>query len=138
MCGTVAPVDIPGEVYKSSNNRGELSAVLFALRTAVFHKGSFFFDNVIVVSDSEYAIGCMDEHLIAWERKLTTEQIDKKRNIDLIRAASIARASIAIPCKFRHVNSHKVAPADIESEAWFIWRGNYIADELCEIAISRQ
>jgi len=38
--------------------------------------------------------------------------------------------------KFMHVRSHKKPPEDQESEEWFIWKGNDIADKLCAIPLT--
>lgn len=131
--GMVPPVDIPGKAYKTSNNRGELMGILEGLRMI---PSVFDFESVVVVSDSEYAIGCSEKYSDGWVN-LHPDQLSEKLNVDLIFAirSELERVRKICPCELRHVRGHTGAPADTESHEWFLWKGNDIADKMCELAL---
>lgn len=133
--GIVQNKTIDGEVYQSSNNRGELSAIYHGLEYIA--AGGYSYSDVRVVSDSEYSINCLDKWINAWIDN-PEKQIGKK-NLDIIIPAKkildIIRDNHHVT--FQHVRSHKAEPTDQESEQWFIWKCNDIVDRLCNVALGR-
>ena len=131
--GAVEPVDIPGEVFKTSNNRGELTAILRVLSFITTHRGEFVFPSVCVVSDSRYSINCLTVWAPNWFENPHDHRLSEKKNIDLIAEGvdllNTLRKDFRV--EFRHVNSHRKEPKDRCSEEWFLWKGNDIADKLC-------
>jgi ribonuclease HI len=139
--GMVEPVDIPGKKFKTSNNRGEITAILRALQ---FIEDGMKLDmlilqssKIIIVSDSEYSINCIDKWATRWIANSTANA--GKKNMDLLIAArrSLDVIKSKYNVEFRHIRSHRVAPADTESEEWFCWKGNDVVDKMCNVAIGR-
>lgn len=135
--GMVAPVDIPCEEFKSSNQRGELTAILAGLEYISGHMSDFDFERILIVSDSEYSINCISKWAATWLENPTKHKLSEKKNLDLIIPAKELRDGIHKPVDFKHIRSHKVAPADTESHEWFLWKGNDIVDINCNIALGR-
>ena len=123
-------VDIPGKVYSTSNNRGELMAIHRGLKYIADNLATLACSRVYVVSDSQYAITCLQSYVDRWMSK---GDIDTKANIDIIvpikKIMDGLNADMTDGVLFRHVNSHKKAPTD--PLEYFLWKGNARADELC-------
>jgi len=126
----VEPVDIPDKQYKTSNNRGELTAILRALTYVSTYNGTdgFCYEKIKIISDSEYSVMGVD-----------TRSAEGKANADLLIPAKELLAALKEKCpvmleRIPH-HSHEKAPVDTESEEWFLWKGNTIADKLCEIPL---
>ncbi len=143
--GIVEEVNIPGEVYKSSNNRGELSAIAKALEFAVVNKlaapgtQKFDYNRIMIVSDSEYSINCLDKWAKQWINNPVKSKLSEKKNLDIIIPAveNLDRLRIATGVTFKHVNSHVKEPTDPDSEGWFMWKCNDMVDKLCNVALGR-
>lgn len=150
--GEVAPIDIPGELFHTSNNRGELEAIIRALEFVHAHLGelapsrecaarsaSKLSTRVVVVSDSEYALNCVNSWVNGWIAD--PSKLAGKKNLDLIFAAKSELDAIKSSCdvavQFAHVRSHCMEPPgapttkSAPSLAWFAWKCNGIADQLC-------
>lgn len=134
--GIVEEKHIPGEVFRASNNRGELTALLRGLE---YIAAADIRSKVMVVSDSEYSINCLDKWADAWFANPAKHKLGEKKNLDLITPAKEALDTIrARTClDFKHVNSHLQEPRDSESEEWFLWKCNDIVDRLCGKALGR-
>ena len=125
--GLVPPVKIPGEKYKSSNNRGELTAML---RGLTWLDENMPARRVVVATDSDYCINA----ITVWGPKWQRQNITDKKNLDLIHPLiSMAGASVT----FKHIRSHRGEPRDKDSAEWFFWHGNDRADLLCNVALGR-
>jgi uracil-DNA glycosylase len=137
--GIVEEMEIPGQVYKSSNNRGELSALLKGLEYISRNIDKFSFDDVRVVSDSEYSINCLNKWIVSWLANPTKHKLAEKKNLDLIIAAKEALDYIrgVTRLEFQHVNSHLREPKDSDTTEWFIWKCNDLVDKLCGLALGR-
>jgi uracil-DNA glycosylase len=127
----VPPSTIPGEKYSSSNNRGELMAIMMALKYIADEK--FRTDSIIVVSDSEYSINCITKWAPNWYKDPIKHSLSEKKNLDLIKPALdyLREVRQHNSVSFRHIKSHTKAPADKVSFEWFLWNGNDTADKLC-------
>lgn len=125
--GLVPLVDIPGKVYKTSNNRGELMGIIEGLHAATTCS-AFASGAIKVVSDSEYGINAINVHGERW-----IAQHEDKMNMDMIAPAVALLAAIRATrtVEFIHRPGHQPEPADRDSYEWFLWRGNDIADAYC-------
>jgi uracil-DNA glycosylase len=136
--GVVPAAEIAGVVYKASNNRGELMAILSAVEFVREHLKEFSASEITIVSDSEYSIKSITEWIYTWEKD-PVKHADKK-NKDLITAArdivvGLKRTHVV---KFQHMNSHQKEPADADSTEWFMWKCNDIVDGLCNKSLGRK
>lgn len=108
-----------------SNNVGEMLAILVALR-----EGKEFSKDIIIYSDSMYCINSVTNWYKKWEmndwktanntsvknREYIQKILEEKKNYDSV--------------FFIHTHSHRPEPLDKNSDEWFIWNGNNIADKL--------
>jgi len=138
MGGIVEPVDIPGKAYKSSNQRGELSAIMFALLYVYTHVSEFDFSRITIVSDSEYSIKCLTEWINNWISNPAKYKLNEKMNLDLIMPAKETLDALkkSHTVKFIHMNSHMDEPADPTTTEWFMWKCNDIVDKICTRMLS--
>jgi ribonuclease HI len=83
-------------LYKPTNQRAELQAILEALRRV-----KEVDRNIIIYTDSDYSIKCVTQWYPNWLKKNT---LAKKKNIDLIQP--IAQYYQALTVEFRHIRSH--------------------------------
>ncbi len=145
MCGcasgVVVEVAVSGKVYKSSNNRGELTAIYAAMSyiaastsadTSTAINGGLMFDDIIIVSDSMYCIDALDKWITGWLADPTGISLRSKKNIDLILPMRQLLVDLRAkwPVQFVHCRSHRPEPQEMESQEWFLWRGNDLADKL--------
>ena len=124
--GIVPEANIEGKQFKSSNNRGELMAILRGLQFIRDNSKQFKFNTIFVISDSQYSIGCITIWAENWFSNPTKYKLSEKKNLDLITPAKEAYDSIRDDYRvmFTHVNSHTKAPLDTSSQGWFIWKCN--------------
>lgn len=136
----LVPEAVLGLVYKASNNRGELTAILSAVEfmDSRLQLDEFSGSKIIVVSDSEYSINSITTWIYTWERDMV-KHADKK-NLDLIQPAKniVERLKTKYKVEFRHMNSHMDEPADNDCEEWFMWKCNDIVDKLCNKTLGRK
>lgn len=135
--GIVPSAELIGLEYKSSNNRGELTAILNALKFVMSAKSAFDFAEIRVVSDSEYSINCITTWIYKWEKD-PVKHADKK-NLDLIKPAKelVEELKLTYCVKFIHMNSHMDEPKDSDTEEWFMWKCNDLVDTACNKALGR-
>jgi ribonuclease HI len=124
--GIVPPVNIIGKKYKSSNNRGELTAILKAL---IYVNAHYKDTNITLVSDSQYGIKSVDTWIHGWLK--SPDDLSERLNIDLILPIKKLIDDIRETNNlvFIHVYSHKKEPTN--QREVFIWEGNKHVDELC-------
>jgi uracil-DNA glycosylase len=136
--GIVPESTLAGVVYRASNNRGELMAILSAIEFVVTHCDSFNFSSIIVVSDSEYSIKSITIWIYTWLKDL--EKHADKKNLDLIGKAKdiVEELKKKYKVSFRHINSHQNEPDDKDCEDWFMWKCNDIVDRLCNKTLGRK
>ncbi len=119
-----------------SNNRGELSAIHFAIIYLIEARPNA---PITIVSDSKYSINCVDKWGAAWFKNPDKHKLSEKKNTDLIKIMidnlKILRAKTAVT--FEHIHSHVKAPADKSSLEWFKWNGNNMADGLCTAVLKK-
>jgi len=94
--GDEHPLNSCGPVTPPTNNRGELTAVIFALRQAL--DGGL--DKLTVCTDSQYVIKGVTEYLPHWRAK----SFRKVKNSELWRA--LAGLVTRIPVEFRYTRGH--------------------------------
>lgn len=109
----------------NSNNVGELLAIYVALC-----EGLKIEDDMIIYSDSMYCINSLTNWYKKWDNNnwMTT-------NNTKVKNAYYIRKILEMKKKFKsvffiHVRSHKTEPADKNSDEFFMWNGNDVADQL--------
>jgi ribonuclease HI len=112
---------------KASNNIGELTAVLnglLALSEYIKANECEVKYDVIVYSDSMYAINCITKWYPKW---IATKKTDGKKNLELIKTIYDTWKAVSASCniKFEHVRSHKV------NDNTLSWHLNDIVDKMC-------
>lgn len=113
--------------FPNSNNRGELTAFTEGLMKLQKYKDR----EIIIVSDSKYSIDSINLWYKKWVREGT---LDDKKNTDLIGIA-VDLVSKLQKVTFKHVPSHVPAPTDPHER--FIWEGNEIVDDACNVVLMR-
>ncbi len=119
---------IPSDT-KDSNNVGELLAIYAALTISEDK-------DVIIYSDSSYAIGCVTSWFKNWKRNgwITSkkEPVKNKEIIEAILEEKEKKNSVF----FFHIRSHQKEPLDKDSDEYFLWYGNDMADKLATKSIN--
>lgn len=114
-------------VVSASNNRGEL----YAIYSALLYLKNNVNKKVVIVSDSEYSIKCIEVWGPTWIKN--PSKLTEKKNLDIIipiiQLVKDLRKFSDI--KFQHTKSHLREPNNHNSYEWFIWYGNNIVDKLC-------
>ncbi len=113
-----------------TNNRGELEAITHAFDYLEKNVRG----DVHIISDSEYAIGCLSVWAYSWRKDIEKARSSGKKNLDIIMPAITVLDRIKRNGKvtWEHVRSHKVAPNDEKSYAWFKWYLNDTCDKLTQ------
>lgn len=122
--GIVPAVKIGGAKFNSSNNRGEITALVKAIE---WLEESSYPHDIEIVSDSKYLIDCLTKWIPKWIREDKTAE---KKNTDLLIPLYQRIHKMPNVINFKHVNSHRIAPA-VNTPEYFYWYGNDIADKLC-------
>jgi ribonuclease HI len=128
--GLVENTSIIGEKYQSSNNRGELTAILNGLKYSTSRKDLKDYSSIIVVSDSEYCIKSISIWCINWFREPEKHNLSSKKNIDLIKPARNIIDDCPTAISFQHIRSHKRTPM-VNSVEYSMWYFNDLVDKLC-------
>jgi|AntRauTorckE6833_2_1112554.scaffolds.fasta_scaffold01568_9 ribonuclease HI len=113
-----------------TNQRAELTGVLYCIYEAQKIYSSNKFNNLIIRSDSIYSIKCVSEWYPKWIRdKWMRTKKEPVKNKDIITEI----LSLMYICKFEilfeHVKAHQKEP-EKNTEIWEIWYGNMIADKI--------
>lgn len=111
---------------KPTNNKAELTAIKMAIESCEDD------DEIIIYTDSEYAINCITKWAPGWELKNWTRKGKEVANKDLIRDILYLYRKRNV--LFKHVRSHQQPPEN--PELYKIWYGNMMADKLAFQGIS--
>ncbi len=113
-----------------TNNICELMAIEEAISWGI-DRG---YNDMVIMSDSQYSIKCLTEWYPGW---IKSGWVNSKKkpvlNQDIIKRI-LALLSIA-KIEFVHVRAHLDEPADKRTQKWAIWNGNDIVDKLASAAI---
>jgi uracil-DNA glycosylase len=138
--GLVPPRDL-GLPYRTSNQRGELSAIMYALEY-VTSADTFVYTEILIVSDSKYSIECIESWAPKWiakSGKPTLHNMDKfakYKNTDLIFPSLdyVAQLRQQYKVTLRHQAAHgTVVPADPLLR--FLFKGNQHVDAMCALLL---
>lgn len=129
--GECAPINIPGKAYKSSNQRGELTACLKGLEHILYEAQNKVLPAVgcvVLVTDSKYCIGMLDKNQNA------------TCNVDLIQYTRdvLAELRVILPVEFLHQKAH-LAKKDVppaETYESFLHLHNDHVDKLAAAVLS--
>ncbi|WP_051028626.1 ribonuclease H family protein, partial [Cellulosimicrobium cellulans] len=116
-----------GGAVSGTNQVAELTALLQAVRA---HPGA---EPLLIESDSQYAIKCASEWVVAWKRKgWRTAGGQPVKNLELVQAIDRVIAERAGPVRFRWVRGHVGDPfneradqlAGLAAQDWAAGRGD--------------
>jgi len=124
MSGIVPPVKIQGDKYQSSNNRGEITALVEAIK---YINSLNYAYEIEIISDSKYLIDCLMKWIPNW---IKNDKVNEKKNTDLLIPLYTTVSKMDNEITYKHINSHRAAPPE-ESPEYFYWYGNDVADRLC-------
>jgi len=129
---------IDNDGNKITNQTMELLAAIQALKIIndKIQKQEINQNMIYLYTDSSYLINSMTKWYKTWEANNWKNSKGKDvENIDLIKLLYELKSKyITI---FKHIRSHQDEPTDKNSDKYFIWYGNYMADKLATDA-SRQ
>lgn len=137
----LVPLRDLGQKYKTSNQRGELSAIMYALEYTI-HADIFVYTEILLVTDSKYSIDCIESWAPKWIAKSgppTEHNMDKfakYKNTDLIFAALdyVAMLRKTHKVTLRHQAAHgTVVPSDPLLR--FLFKGNQNVDAMCALLL---
>lgn len=113
-----------------SNNGAELSAILYAVKIISENSDLFINKNIIIVSDSLYAIKCITTWSKKWiENGWVTSKGISVQNLDIIQ--EILKYTPKLNITFKHIFSHQKEPVNIGSIEHIMWLGNDTVDKNC-------
>jgi ribonuclease HI len=123
-----------------TNNRAELSGILYIFKTIYENKTLFQNQHIIICTDSMYSINCIQKWSKNWllnnwknakgkdvKNKELIEEILNYRN-DL-QSASARQGDLQFNIKFQHIFSHTKPPSDKNTLSYYLWFGNNKVDE---------
>jgi ribonuclease HI len=133
-----------------TNNRAELSGILYIFKTIYENKTLFQNQHIIICTDSMYSINCIQKWSKNWllnnwknakgqdvKNKKLIQEILRYHN-DLHRSGASARqgdlqdnlqGDISFNIKFQHIFSHTKPPSDKNTLSYYLWFGNNKVDE---------
>lgn len=109
---------------EGTNNTAELNGLLHGLLCAREELTSGY--DVVIFSDSRYAIQCITQWAVGWEKRGWRRPSGEIKNLELIREIYSLYQSLKAQVKILHVNGH----VGVE--------GNELADRMSMVAINRQ
>lgn len=121
-----------------TNQKAELSGCIEAIKICkhIANILNIIEWDIILYSDSMYAIKCATEWAKKWEKdgwkRKSGNKLNEVLNLDLIK--ELYGLVNATKIKFFHVRSHQKEPSKI-SPQWKFWMGNKMADELASNAM---
>lgn len=130
-----------------SNNKAEIMGILYAVRqfnkylryVQKKNKNGFKIDigniKLVIVTDSRFGIDLVTKWMDGWKSKGWRKADGKPpANIDLVKNLDNELENTDYVITMKHINSHRLAPSDTKSKAYFLWHGNNQADLLATSA----
>ncbi len=94
--------------------------------------------SVLIYSDSMYSINCITKWCHKWEKNGWKNSLNKAvKNQDIIKLILYKIRETNYTISFKHVRSHMKEPTNKESEEYFIWYGNDMADKLAKQGLDK-
>jgi ribonuclease HI len=117
-----------------TNQRCELLAILRALQ--ILHSEQMTKDDIVLIyTDSQYSINCVTKWSAAWEKNnWQTQTKTDVKNQDILKPILELIRKLRFQLCFVHVRSHQPMPKHKDSEEYFVWYGNKMADELARLS----
>lgn len=123
------------EGHKVTNNIMELLAIRKAIDAYLTQSEMMSGKTCLIIyTDSMYAMRTLTEWASSWEKR-GWKKADGKTPENLGLIQNIYRYVQKYPITFKHCNSHTKSPLDKNSEEYFIWYGNAMADRLATSCI---
>jgi ribonuclease HI len=117
-----------------TNNRAELSGILYIFKTVYENKTLFQNQNIIICTDSMYSINCIEKWSKNWlSNNWKNAKGQEVKNKELIREIlnyhNDIKNNTGLTIKFKHIFSHTAAPSDTNTLSYYLWFGNNKVDE---------
>ena len=118
-----------------TNQKAELTAMLKAFEILNENEMTFNDKDIVIVSDSMYAIKCLTDWYKNWERNnWKTAKGETIKNESLIKTLIGLKKKVesarGMQFKFKHVHSHTVCPQNRDSNDYLLWYGNNQVDTM--------
>lgn len=119
-----------------TNNRAELSGILYIFKTVQENKDIFQNKDIIICTDSMYSINCIEKWSKNWcinDWKNAKGQDVKNKEI-IQEILNYRDKLLDINIKFNHIFSHTAPPTDKNSLQYYLWNGNNQVDQnICKL-----
>jgi ribonuclease HI len=118
------------ETNQPTNNEMELSGIKLIFKTIYKNKELFTNKEVIICSDSQYSINCIENWSSGWIKNgWVNSKKEPVKNKELIQKILEFKSKCKdISIKFKHVFGHIKEPLDKSSLEWLLWFGNNKVD----------
>jgi ribonuclease HI len=118
------------ESNQPTNNEMELSGIKLIFKTIYKNKELFTNKEVIICSDSQYSINCIENWSSGWIKNgWVNSKKEPVKNKELIQKILEFKSKCKdISIKFKHVFGHIKEPSDKKSLEWLLWYGNNKVD----------
>jgi ribonuclease HI len=114
-----------------TNNEMELSGIKLVFKTIYKNKELFTNKEVLICSDSQYSINCIENWSSGWIKNgWVNSKKEPVKNKELIQKILEFKSKCKdISIKFKHVFGHTKEPSDKKSLEWLLWFGNNKVDD---------
>jgi ribonuclease HI len=120
-------------VSEPTNQKAELLAIQKAMEIVIDNKNKFSNKNVIFVTDSMYAINCIEKWSVNWVKNdWKNSKGEQVKNMDIIKNIINLKKELVEWCsfKFKHQLSHTIQPTDTSTLEYLLWYGNDMVDKM--------
>ena len=126
------PRNVSGRILQDpSNQKGELTAIAKAI-DLVAQDDAVPRQHYTILTDSDYSIKCITTWARNWVRnEWQTSKGEPVKHRELIEPAYKRYLALQPHLSFKHIKSHRQAPADRMSQAYSEWYLNDLADKEC-------
>lgn len=114
-----------------TNNKAELSGIRQIFKTIYQNQELFTGVNVVICTDSQYSINCIQKWSTSWEKtNWKNSKGEDVKNQVLIKEILMLRTAMeeSIQINFKHVFGHTKEPVNKTSLDWKLWHGNWKVD----------
>lgn len=117
-----------------TNNRAELSGILYIFKTVYENKTLFQNQHIIICTDSMYSINCIQKWsknwiLNNWKNAKGQDVKNKELIQEILRYRNDLQGDLSFNIKFQHIFSHTKPPSDKNTLSYYLWFGNNKVDE---------
>jgi len=136
------PLYVYNEVGRIASEPSNQKAELYAIKKAldklqiITNESNSETMDITVVTDSQYSIDCLTKWHKNWSKNgWKTYKGEKVKHLSIIKDALETLKNLPL-IKWKHVNSHVIAPKDKSSLEYRLWYGNYKVDRMVSDLLS--